>query len=130
MDIKQRKRNRANRKRNSIVVICCEGKTEKIYFENFISRECGIKFSTGNSTDPEGMAKDLVTYIEKEDVNTEYGDSIYLVLDTDVNQNKQEQIDKAKKICEEYGIKMITSTPTFELWFILHFRLYKQTIHK
>ena len=36
------------------MAIGCEGKnkTEKIYLKNFASRECIIKFSTGNSTDP------------------------------------------------------------------------------
>jgi hypothetical protein len=118
-----RKRNRAIRKRKSVVAIGCEGnnKTEKIYYSNFASRECILMFSTGNSTDPIGMVNDLVNFIKKKDIKIEYGDSIYLVLDTDINKNKQKQIEAAKKICNKEGIKLITSTPTFELWYILHF---------
>lgn len=73
-NLKPRGRNRQSRKRNSIIVIGCEGKnkTEEIYFKNFNSRQCIIKFSTGNSTDP-------------------------------------------------VGIEFITSIPTFEYWYILHF---------
>ena len=67
------------------------------------------------------MAEDLVKFIKEEDIKNEYGDKIYLLLDTDINQNKTEQIEKAKDICNKNGIELITSTPTFEIWYILHF---------
>lgn len=118
----QRKRNQNQRRTKSVVAIGCEGKnkTETIYFKNFISRECIIKFSTGIHTDPIGMANDLVDFIGKEDIKSEYGDKIYLLIDTDVNENKQDQINEAKEICTKQGIELITSTPSFEYWYILH----------
>ena len=96
---KQRGRNRQNRKRKPITVIGCEGnnETEEIYFKNFNSRKCIIKFSTGNSTDPVGIVKDLIKFIDNE-IGREDDDKYYVVLDTDVNQDKQSQIDKAKKL--------------------------------
>ena len=99
---KQRGRNRQNRKRRPIIVIGCEGnnKTEEIYFKNFNSRKCIIKFSTGNSTDPVGIANDLIKFIDNE-IGRENDDKYYVVLDTDVNQDKQSQIDKAKKILKQ-----------------------------
>ena len=121
--LKQRGRNRKQRKRKSFIVIKCEGdnETEQIYFNNFKSRECIIKYPDGNSTDPVGMANELVSFMNSEDINSENGDKIYLLIDTDVNANKQKQIDEAKKICDEYGIELITSTPSFEFWYMLHF---------
>lgn len=121
--LEQRMRNRNQRKRQSLVAIGCEGrnKTETIYFKNFSSRKCIIKFSTGSHTNPVGMANDLVRFIENNDISTKYGDKIYLLIDTDVNQNKQVQINKAKEICIKNGIELITSTPTFEYWYILHY---------
>ena len=120
----QRKRNTNKRKRKSIVVIACEGnnETETNYFKNFSNRNCIIKFSTGRHTDPLGMVNDLINYIKKEDIKTEYGDKMYLLMDTDVNQNKQKQIDEVKKICVQNDIELITSTPTFEYWYILHYQ--------
>ncbi|MFQ8661601.1 MAG: RloB family protein [Clostridia bacterium] len=121
-NLKPRGRNRQSRKRNSIIVIGCEGKnkTEEIYFKNFNSRQCIIKFSTGNSTDPVGIVKDLIRFIEN-DIGREKDDKYYVVIDTDINQNKQSQIDKARELAIENGIEFITSIPTFEYWYILHF---------
>lgn len=119
---KQRGRNRQSRKRNPIIVIGCEGtnKTEEIYFKNFNTRRCIIKFSTGNSTDPVGIVSDVLNFIDKE-IEREDDDKYYVVLDTDVNQDKQSQIDKAKKLAIDNGVEFITSTPTFEYWYRLHF---------
>lgn len=119
----QRKRNYNKRKTKSIVAIGCEGnnKTETNYFKNFITRDCIIKFSTGKHTDPIGMANDLVEFVKNNDIKAEYGDKIYLLIDTDINQNKQDQINDAKKICAENDIQLISSTPTFEYWYILHY---------
>ena len=67
------------------------------------------------------MANELVSFMNSEDINSKNGDKIYLLIDTDVNANKQNQIDEAKKICDKYGIELITSTPAFEFWYMLHF---------
>lgn len=121
-NFKQRGRNRVTKKRNPFVVIACEGnnKTEEVYFKNFNSRKCIIRFSTGNSTDPVGIVNDLLKFIDN-DIGRETNDKYYVVLDTDVNQDKQNKIDEAKRIASENGVKFITSTPTFEFWYILHF---------
>lgn len=118
----QRKRNKGNRPRNSFVVIGCEGKnkTEELYFRNFGSRKCIIKFSKGNSTDSIGIVQDVIKFAKDNEVTEE--DKVYAIFDTDINQNKQQQIEEAKKLANENGVEIITSTPTFELWFLLHFR--------
>ncbi len=119
----QRKRNNEHRNRNPFVIIGCEGKnkTEKLYFNNFNSRQCIIKFSKGNSTDPKGIVQDLIHFIKSNEIELEENDKVYAVFDTDVGQNKQQQIEEAKSLAEENGVEIITSTPTFELWFLLHF---------
>ncbi len=119
----QRRRNTEKRKRNPFVIIGCEGKnkTEKIYFNNFNSRQCIIKFSKGNSTDPKGIVQDLINFIKSNEIEIEENDKVYAIFDTDVGQNKQQRIEEAKSLAEENGVEIITSTPTFELWFLLHF---------
>lgn len=119
----QRRRNTEKRKRNPFVIIGCEGKnkTEKLYFNNFNSRQCIIKFSKGISTDPIGIVKDLIHFIKSNEIELEENDKVYAVFDTDVGQNKQQRIEEAKSLAKENGVEIITSTPTFELWFLLHY---------
>ncbi len=119
---KTRGRNKGIRQRNPFIIIGCEGKnkTEETYFRNFNSRKCIIKFSKGNSTDPVGIVNDLIKFIDTK-IEREENDKYYAVFDTDVNKSSQTQIDEAKKLAEKNGVEIITSTPTFEFWYILHF---------
>lgn len=119
---KPRGRNKNTKTRNPIVVIACEGKnkTEETYFKNYNSRKCIIRFSKGNSTDPVGIVNDLLKFVNTE-IGKEPNDKYYAVFDTDVNKNNQSQIDKAKELAEKNGVEIVTSTPTFEFWYLLHF---------
>ena len=119
----QKRRGENKRKQGSSILIGCEGnnRTEKNFFSSFATRNCRIRFSDGNRTDPVGMANDLISYAKRNELSAEYGDKLYLVLDTDVNQNKAEQIKSAKKLCDENCIELITSTPSFEYWYLLCF---------
>lgn len=120
---KQRGRNRKSKQRNPFVVIACEGKknrTERKYFENFGNRNCIVRFSKGSSTDPIGIVNDLINFIDNEIGRVE-NDKYYAVFDTDLNKNIQSQIEEAKRIAIEKGVEIITSTPTFEFWYILHY---------
>ena len=110
------------RKRNSCIVIKCEGDTEKVYFNNCSSREMPIHFATGNCKDPKGMLEDLCTYLDNEDYSAkDYGDRIYLVVDTDLDEKRINEIEAIRSECEKEGINIITSAPTFEVWFLMHF---------
>lgn len=121
-DYRTRGRNRGNRSRNPLIVIACEvkNKTEETYFKNYNTRKCIIKFSKGNSTDPIGIVNDLIKFIDTE-IGREEKDKYYAIFDTDVNKGIQTQIEEAKAIAEQNGVEIITSTPTFEFWYLLHF---------
>ncbi len=116
-------RKQISKKRNPLIVICTEGgnKTEEIYFKNFRERNLRIQFSTGNSTDPEGMLEDLLKYIENEDIKSEDECTIFLVIDTDLSPKRIEKIKKIKPICDKNNIILITSSPTFEIWYLMHY---------
>lgn len=115
---------RIRRKRNSIIVFNAEGnnKTEKLYFSNFSSRNTRIECAKGNSTDPKAMLNELISYCKENDIKKEYGDKLYLFIDTDLNNDKIEQIQSIKDKCDKYGIEIILSIPTFEIWYLNHFR--------
>lgn len=112
-------------KRKPLVVICSEGgkkSSEYYYFRNYASRDLRIQFSTGNSTDPKGMLEDLLKYIRNEDISSEDKCKIFLVLDTDLDNKRINEIKEIEQQCNDNNIEIITSAPTFEIWYIMHYR--------
>src|SRR5574344_1803368 len=108
-----------------LIVICSEGgnnTSEKNYFRNFRTRDLRIQFSSGNSTDPQGMLDDLLKYIKNEDIASEEQYQVFLVLDTDLNQNRIKNIESIIPKCIENNISIISSSPTFEIWYLMHYR--------
>lgn len=115
---------RKERKTNPLVLIKYEGKNsaEQVYFNNYKRRDLRIKYATGNSTDIKGMLDDLIIYMKKEDINVANNDKIYLIVDTDLKSSKVNELIEIEEKCKENGIKIITSAPTFEIWYLIHFR--------
>ena len=113
------------KKKKPLIVICSEGgknTSEETYFKNFRSHDLRIQFSSGNSTDSKGMLEDLKIYIKNEDIESEDNCKIFLVLDTDLNENKINMIKSIETECKNRDIEIITSSPTFEIWYLMHFR--------
>ena len=115
---------RKERKTNPLILMKYEGKNsaEQVYFNNFKRRDLRIKYATGNSTDIKGMLDDLIIYMTKEDINVDNNDKIYLIVDTDLKGLKVNELLEIEEKCNEYGISIITSAPTFEMWYLIHFR--------
>lgn len=114
-----------HKKKKPLIVICSEGgkkSSEYYYFSNYKNRDLRIQFSTGNNTDPEGMLGDLLKYIHNEDIKSEESCRIFLVLDTDLNKKRINEIKKIESECIKHNIEIITSAPTFEIWYLIHYR--------
>lgn len=113
------------RQKNPLIVICSEGNkksAEVDYFKNFRNRNLRIEFVDGEETDPKGMLDKCLRYLKKIDFENEDEAYCYLVLDTDLNKDRINMIKEIESICYENNIKIITSAPTFEIWFLLHKR--------
>lgn len=113
------------RQKNPLIVICSEGNkksAEVAYFKNFRNRNLRIEFVDGEETDPKGMLDKCLRYLKKIDFENEDEAYCYLVLDTDLNKDRINMIKEIESICYENNIKIITSAPTFEIWFLLHKR--------
>lgn len=103
-------------------VIVCEGqKTERIYFNRYRQRNSGLCIRTPNSkvTDPMGLVKFALSQIPKYGLDLSDGDMIWCVFDVDNNTN--ENIEKAKALAKNENIELCLSNPCFELWYLLHF---------
>lgn len=112
-------------KKRPLIVISSEGgkkSSEYYYFRNFANRNLRIQFSTGNSTDPKGMLDDLLKYIHNEDILSEENYKIFLVLDTDLSKSRINEIKEITQKCIENNIEIISSAPTFEIWYVMHYR--------
>lgn len=108
-----------------IIIIASEGEgrnTEKCYFGNFSKNGLRIKFSTGGSTDPKGMVDDLINYMHNIDAKSEDYIRTFLVLDTDLSEKRISEIKEIEQKCKDNNIEIITLAPTFEIWFLMHFR--------
>lgn len=112
-------------KKKPLIVICSEGgkkSSEYYYFRNHTNRDLRIQFSTGNSTDPKGMVEDLLKYIRNEDITSEDNCRIFLVLDTDLDEKRTSEIREIEQKCIDNNIEIVTSAPTFEIWYVMHYR--------
>ena len=118
-------RRQLKQQKKPLIVICSEGgkkSSEYYYFRNYTNRNLRIQFSTGNSTDPSGMLEDLLKYIRNEDIASEDNCRIFLVLDTDLSEKRINEIKEIKQKCIDNIIEIITSAPTFEIWYVMHYR--------
>ncbi|MBQ9853783.1 MAG: RloB domain-containing protein [Bacilli bacterium] len=114
-----------HKERKPLIVICVEGEknsTEYNYFRHYSSRDLRIKFSTGGSTDPKGMLEDLLKFIRNEDIASEDNCRIFLVLDTDLDERRISEIKEIEQECIDNNIEIVTSAPTFEIWYLMHYR--------
>ncbi len=119
------RRGKKDRKRNPIVLYAAEGdnKTESIYLQNFQKRNgMHIIQASGNRTDPVNMMKQLVKEAKEIGLSVRNGDRAFCIIDTDTGKEKQTQINEACRM-ETNLVKVITSSPCFEEWLLLHFRL-------
>lgn len=107
------------------IYIFTEGNTEEIYLKHYDNRKKGIEVV---SVDPEhtdalGIVKYAKKYIDEHDVDVELGDKCYCIFDSDPKSNPN--IGAAFDLVRGYkhkGLECIFSNPSFEIWFILHFR--------
>ena len=68
------------------------------------------------------MLNDLLNYIVNEDIKSEENCKIFLVLDTDLNKTRINEIKEIEEKCNKNNIEIITSSPTFEIWYLMHYR--------
>lgn len=113
------------RKQKSKVLIAVEGKnkTEKTYFSNFedSKKSYNVTYVKGNNTDPLSLVKMLIKEIDELKLDFTDDDVAYCIFDTDVDTNKNKIIKEAIHLANKNNIRIITSSPCIELWFLLHY---------
>lgn len=107
------------------IYIFTEGNTERIYLQHYENAKKGIKIIPVDTehTDAVGIVKVAKEFIDKNDVDIELGDRCYCVFDSDPESNPN--INQAFNLIRDYkhkGLECIFSNPSFEIWFVLHYR--------
>lgn len=127
---KDRKRNQQHRERKPVILISFEGKTEKKYFGHFGGRNFAynLEMAPGNETDPINIVNRAIKGMKDYDINVKNGDKVYCIIDTDTDPAKNKIIEKAVSMAKKKGIEVITSSPSIELWFYLHFEYIQSNI--
>ena len=119
-----KQRNTGARKRRCVILISTEGKnkTETQYFSDFAKAwNLNIKFAPGNYTDPVNMVNALRKEYHEREMDAELGDKAYCLVDSDVDPGKNAMLAKADEISAKEGLRVIVSSPCFEVWCLCHF---------
>ncbi|MBW9154520.1 RloB family protein [Clostridium estertheticum] len=137
---------RRKRRVKPTILIISEGKdTEVNYFKEFNLKyvNVDIKIADKNSagknksrkTDPSHLVDKAIDYIDhKYDITCDDGDSVWCLIDVDLNyknpdtiNQRVEEIEKAYKKANNYEkerkkvINLGISNPCFEIWYLLHY---------
>ena len=107
------------------IYIFTEGNTEEIYLEHYENVKKGIYIIPIDTehTDALGIVKQAKTFIDNNDIDIELGDRCYCVFDSDPKSNpKIKVVFDLLRGYKHKGLECIYSNPSFEIWFVLHFR--------
>lgn len=124
-------RNRLKISVKKTILLVVEGKTEKIYFERLKGFERYSSLKIFPELPKHSNLSTLVDYAIKERKSGAY-DYVWLVFDRDVLVTQKipkttlQLINSPEKL-KRHGIAVADSFPCFEIWFLLHFCLPKQT---
>ncbi len=123
---KKLERNKPTRRLYEKVLIVCEGsKTEPNYFNElkdyYEIDTANIRISGKCGSDPVSVVRHGEELFRAAARTTEPFDKVYCVFDRDNHNNFDEAVNLLKSIRPVNIFKDITSTPCFEIWFIMHF---------
>lgn len=130
----EKKRGNSGRSRKSVYLITSEGKnkTETLYFSNFQNQDnkFSIRFvKSGNNTDAESLYKTIKSKWKELELSEKLGDKAFIVLDIDNDEKKAHKVAQLIQANTIPAIQFIVSNPTFEIWFLLHFKYTTKFYH-
>lgn len=106
----------------SLFAIACEGtEREPDYFRLFDGTD-RIKvdiIEDGEGSAPSKVLARVADYISENQLNAEYGDSLWCVIDKD--KWPQDQIEELHSFCNQKGNRhLVISNPSIEIWLLYH----------
>ncbi|MCR5100132.1 MAG: RloB family protein [Butyrivibrio sp.] len=125
LELKQR--GKKQRKTKPVYLVIAEGrnKTETLYLSNFQKQgnNYSLRFAkAGSKTDAESLYKTMCAKWKELELSSEKGDLGFIILDIDNDQQKADMVRNLIRKNDNMSIKFIISNPTFEIWFLIHFK--------
>ena len=126
-NLEVKKRGNKKRRQKAVYLIIAEGrnKTETLYLTNFQdqSKDFIIRFvKAGSNTDAESLYRTMVAKWKELGLDANEGDRGFIVIDMDNDEQKAEKIATLINKNFNDAISFVVSNPTFEIWFLLHFK--------
>lgn len=121
-------RKKGERAQNKRYLIVCEGtKTEPHYLQELLDDlkipPQIVRIARNDGASPNRVVEHALTLYEDEALNGEAFDLVYCVFDRDQHTTFDAAVQRAKDLSTVgKPFIAITSTPCFEVWFLLHFR--------
>ena len=123
--IKKITKGRVTRERKKVIVVGTEGlnKTEILYFTELEKKQDQYHciFAKGNETDPIKIVRNTAKRAKEEELSYREGDMAVSIFDLDVDEAKYAQLKAARESARNKNVKIISSNPCFEIWYLEHF---------
>ena len=123
--VKKAIKSKTTRERKKLIVVGTEGrnKSEVTYLRNLERKhnKYHFIFVQSHETDPVKIVRNTGIRARQEQISTKYGDLAVSIFDLDLDKTKEKQLQTAKSIAKQKHIKIFTSNPCFEIWYIEHF---------
>ena len=106
----------------SLFAIACEGTEREPYYFRLFDGTDRIKvdiIEDGEGSAPSKVLARVADYISENQLNAEYGDSLWCVIDKD--KWPQDQIEELHSFCNQKDNRhLVISNPSIEIWLLYH----------
>lgn len=118
------------KKPNKTVLLVVEGETEEMYFRDIKAKGrfigVTVKPIKAKHSDAKAIINEGIKNVSKSKGSQVYS-SVWCVFDGDTIVNGtekfQQDVIKLQQKAKENGVKLARSTPSFEVWFLLHYAI-------
>lgn len=113
--------------KQSFLIVCEGEKTEPDYFKAFRMTAASVK-AVGQAMNTMTLVSKAISIRDADQKRKKYYDQCWVVFDKDDFPAKD--FNQAIRFAEKNGFRVAYSNQAFEYWFLLHYKLYKGSIHR
>lgn len=108
-----------NREKYPAFIVFVDGKSEKKYVDDIRGLYPGRNIHAVDGL--HGSVSRCINYLRKNNKGPDNGDNLVMITDKDAGS--PEDLLKLERECEDAGIKLLVSNPSFEVWLLAHYEV-------